>query len=129
AAAILFLLYREQVISSATRPRRPFKLSSYLIAKGLAIFLVGVLLVFATPSGLGLMGTLHFVIPGLALTGYLVWTEAREGEGSFGDRLRRLSGLLLPFVLGVSLPIALFLTPYLLSRSTVDFYRGVFVLP
>jgi len=75
------------------------------------------------------MEIFHFLIPAVTICLTLLWLELREGHENLLIRARKLFGLTMPFCLGVGIPIGLFLTPYFLSDSTADFYRGVFVLP
>ena len=127
-AVFLFLTYREQVLSNrGARDSKP-GFSSFIL-KGF-IYLAFLGAVFALiHSRLGAMEIFHFLIPAVAISGLLLWLEYKEGEGSLPGRLSRLSKLLIPFCLGVVIPIALFLIPYVLSNSVSDFYRGVFVSP
>jgi hypothetical protein len=129
AGAILFLIYREQLLSPSTGNPQPYKLSSFLIFKGAFFILFVVLLIFPILAHMAPMEVLHFLIPGSTVIGYLLWTEAREARGAFRQRLGSLFRLLRPFVLGIAAPVALFLTPYLLSGSMLDLYRGLFLLP
>ncbi|MEO8257042.1 MAG: glycosyltransferase family 39 protein [Acidobacteriota bacterium] len=72
---------------------------------------------------------LHFVVPVAAACAFLVWSEIAWGRRPVWPRLSRLCWLVLPFLAGVVLPIALFLVPYARSHALGDFYRGVFITP
>jgi hypothetical protein len=73
---------------------------------------------------------LHFVVPGAAIAALLSATEWRDPVGlPLVARVRRLARLVGPFVLGVALPTALFLVPYVASGSVGALVHGVFVEP
>ena len=72
---------------------------------------------------------LHFVVPVAAVSGFLVWSEIAWGRRPLGPRLVRLCRLVLPFLAGVAIPIAVFLIPYARTHALGDFYRGVFIAP
>ncbi len=128
AAVLLFLLFREQTLTEddadADSPSAAFK----LLSGGALLVFCGLLasLVSRRPSAFGL---LHFLVPGLALAAFLLWNESRLRHGGFRRRWRRLRRLGLPFGLGVVLPIAVFLVPYLTSSALPELWNGVFILP
>lgn len=129
AAVFLFLTYREQTLSvDETKHSEPI-CSSFVVLKGLIFFFFLGLLVLLLRSRLGAMEIFHFLIPSVAICGSLLWLELRKRQGSLPLRVKRLSSLLMPFCLGVTIPIALFLIPYILTNSVSDLYRGVVVLP
>jgi hypothetical protein len=124
-AAIMFLLYREQLEHRGTQGR------SLLVLGTKAVF--GVLFVTAL-AGLvaarpGATDLLHFFAPGASLIALLLWTEWSDGRGPAGERMRRTVHLMWPFVIGVVLPLALFISPYVLSGSVGAWYEGVLVAP
>jgi hypothetical protein len=128
AGVLLFLLYREQVLSVGSRPadRRSslfllFKVALCAMLVALVARLVGV--------QLELIDALHFVFPSLGVAAVLIWFEFREGAGAAGQRFRRLFRLVVPFAAGAALPVALYLLPYALTDSIPDIVRGVFVVP
>jgi hypothetical protein len=71
----------------------------------------------------------QFVVPGTAIAALLVRNEWAQPAGDSRTRFRRLFQLLIPFVAGVLLPVAVFLVPYLRSGSAEALAYGVFVLP
>ena len=71
----------------------------------------------------------QFVVPGAALSSLLVWNEWTRPAGGSRTRFTTLARLLAPVLVGVALPIALFLVPYVASGSVGAFGYGVFVLP
>ena len=106
--------------------------------RGVSALLVvesGAMLAFVACLVLLIRSRLHpsevaqFVLPGAAVAAVLVWNEATQGRGSFVSRLRALLRSIGPFALGVSIPIALLVAPYLAAGAMPDLYRGVLVLP
>ncbi len=71
----------------------------------------------------------HFVVPGLALGLLLLTRESSAASLESGARFRNLFRLVLPFLAGVAVPIALFLIPYVMSHSLHNIYDGIFVIP
>jgi hypothetical protein len=71
----------------------------------------------------------QFVVPGALVAALLVRNEWTEPAGESRARFATLARLLVPFLAGVALPVALFLVPYARSGSLGAFVNGVFVLP
>jgi hypothetical protein len=129
AAAVLFLTFREQTLSSGGAGDRRTVPCLFLLIKLIGVFLFLAGLMTLLQWRLNLMEIFHFLIPQVAICGILLWSEWREGKGPFLVRVRILSGLLLPFGIGAVIPIALFIAVYLSTDSLADLYRGIFVLP
>jgi Dolichyl-phosphate-mannose-protein mannosyltransferase len=124
-AAVTFLLYREQLQQRSTEERSLV----VFLAKAVfgTLFVTGLAgLVVASP---GTTEFLHFFVPGTALIAVLLWTEWSDGRGAVGERTRGAALLIVPFLLGMLLPIALFITPYVVTGSVGAWYQGVFVAP
>ena len=103
--------------------------------RGYATFATGSLLLFVLaliavvrgrPSAPDLI---QFVLPGAVVAGLLVRNEWTVPAGSSEHRVRVLVRLLAPFLLGVLLPVVLYLVPYALTGALGAFAHGVFVLP
>jgi hypothetical protein len=128
AAVFFFLVYREQLLASAKPRRRREGIAWVLYSKIVlgASFLAGlvVLLVEHVTS----MNLVHYMLPGLAIVGFLVWSESRYGAEGWAERCRGLLRLLLPFALGVALPLALFVVPYALAGALPELFHDVFLL-
>ena len=139
AGALLFLVYLEQESEAEAPPsgmpndaeRRAGGGMGYaaFVGAGLLTFLAGLIAVVGLEGQVDF--TLHFVVPGGALVVALLANERRVNEtrGASGDRFRTLFRLVGPFVLGVVLPVALFIAPYVATGAVDDFVRGVFVTP
>jgi len=131
AGALLFFVWHEHQAahdrgsSAAARPDRWY---AFIVAAALAIFVVTLVeLVAGLPSH---SRFLHFVLPGTLLAAILVEMEWRRPPGvSSAVRFRFLAALVGSFLLGVALPIALFLVPYVAAHAVGDLVRGVFVAP
>jgi hypothetical protein len=137
AAALLFLVYREQDLRREASPRgtQPPHVRGPIGARAFSLFSTGALVAFVLalvmlirdrPTSAGL---LHFVLPGAALSGYLVVSEWRLRAGDSGARFVSLLGSVGAIALGLATPIALFLVPYALNSGLAAFFHGVFVLP
>ncbi|MEQ1855445.1 MAG: glycosyltransferase family 39 protein [Longimicrobiales bacterium] len=98
------------------------------VAAGLCAYFVLVLALIR--AHLDLASLVHFAVPSLALVGVAAWRIARAPvDGDAASRLNRLARLVAPVLLGVALPIALLLVPYVASGSVGALVDGVFVLP
>ncbi len=130
AAALLFLVYREQELAATagglSRPGRG-RAAGFRLATAAALAIFCVLLVAIVPKRM--MELLHFAAPGVGLCLFLLARERQLTSDAGGERWRRLLGLTLPFLAGVALPIAIFLVPYAASGSLDDLNRGLAVLP
>lgn len=71
----------------------------------------------------------QFVVPGTAIAALLARNEWRQPAGASGARLGALARLLAPFLLGVALPVLVFLVPYVQSGALGALFNGVIVLP
>jgi hypothetical protein len=71
----------------------------------------------------------QFVLPSAAIAALLARNEWAIPAGDSGRRASTLARLLAPFLLGVALPIALYLIPYASTGAVGAFVHGVFVLP
>jgi len=129
AAVFFFLVYREQLLASAKPRRRREGIAWVLYSKIVlgASFLAG--LVVLIVEHMTWMNLAHYLLPGLVIVGFLVWSESRYGAERWAERCRGLLRLLLPFALGVALPLALFVVPYALAGVLPDLFREVFLLP
>lgn len=126
AAGAVALLYDEQQTREG-RPASPGRGYLCLVALFAAALVGGLLLLVR--RRLGVQEVFHFVLPGAALAGLLLWGEATAGGGPLTARAKGAARRLAPFGAGLLVPIALFLVPYAFSGSLGDFLRGVFVLP
>ena len=131
AAALLFFVWHEYQVAHGRAPAagaRPPRWYAILVAAALALFVVMLVKLVAGLSGHSRF--LHFVLPGTLLAAFLGDMEWRRPPGiSSATRFRFLAALVGSFLLGVALPIALFLVPYVATHAVGDLVRGVFVAP
>jgi hypothetical protein len=129
AAVLLFLAYREQVLTSGRPEARTGRPHAFLAAKiagaGVFLALLGALWRLRPDP----MSFVHFVLPGAAIGAFVVWSEWKHGRGAAGERWRGLLRLWAPFAIGAAIPVALFLVPYVLAGAVPDLFRGVFLQP
>lgn len=127
-AALLFLAYHEQDCARARNESsagdRGASVLLTFAALAFDVVLIGLVREHLTPDAL-----VQFIVPGAALSALLVWREWRAPSTPWRTRADGLLRLGLPFVLGLLLPIALALIPYVASASIGALVNGVFVLP
>ena len=128
AAVLLFLIFVEQ----DRRPRRADGrrgISAYgLVVAAFAFLCVAVVgsLIQTHPGGAELV---TFMLPVVSVAAFVVFAEAGvEGAPALG-RIKTVLRLALPFLAGAAVPIAVLLTPYVVTGSVGDLLNGVFVLP
>ncbi|MGB0036972.1 MAG: hypothetical protein WBP79_15995, partial [Candidatus Acidiferrales bacterium] len=129
AAIILFLLFREQSITSAgsqeSRERDRFYSAALLI--GLSLFVWKITALIHKLPGVAELAC--FVLP---ILGLVVLLLRREFAGVGGRSSRRLAAFLkmfAPFAVGAAAPVFLFMIPYFLSGSVHFLFNGTFILP
>ncbi len=122
AGALLFLTFLEQNEAGADSTKenawgyRAFTLS------GLALFLGT--LIYVIHTRLTRAEFYHFLFPSAAVVAAILWGERRTSAGS-GQRFRSLVRMVIPFVCGLSIPVALFLAPYALSGAMGSLISGM----
>lgn len=129
AAALLFLLFHEQMLAAAKPRQRAGRASGSLILTGLIGVTIAGLLLLLVRRHFQPMVLFNCVVPGVAVCGVLVWNEWRVGGAPVGARLLGLTAKVAPFALGVVLPVLLFLVPFARGGGLDELVRGVFVLP
>jgi hypothetical protein len=103
--------------------------------RGYAAFATVALLVFVAGLASVVRGRpsapdlIQFVLPGAVIAALLVRNEWTRPAGASIGRARTLARLLVPFLAGLLVPVALYLVPYALSGALGAFAHGVFVLP
>jgi 4-amino-4-deoxy-L-arabinose transferase-like glycosyltransferase len=129
AGVLLYLVFQAHALArddaGPTAPR----------AGAYGAFVTAALIVFLAALAALVRHQLHapevaqFILPGAAIAMLLVRNEWSLPAGGNRARFAGLARLLGPFLIGVALPVALFLVPYLRSGSVDAFANGVFVLP
>jgi hypothetical protein len=129
AAVSLFFLFREQCLadSRSDAAHERSRLYRLTVAVGSAIFLV--LLFKLLKDGPARSELVYFFLPPLALIALLLSREFTGTREPDRKRFATLMRMLLPFAVGVALPIAIFLVPYYFSGSLGALFHGVFIVP
>jgi len=129
AGVLLFLVFRAHALARAEHRESGERSTGY------AVFVTGALAAFVAALTVLVRHQFHapelaqFVMPSVLIAVLLVRNEWREQAGPSAARFAGLARLLLPFLLGVVLPVALFLVPYVRSNSVGALVNGLFVLP
>lgn len=129
AGVLLFLVFHAHAQSRAV--------SNLSVRRGVgyAVFISTALVLFVAALVLLVRHQLHpaevvqFVLPGVLISGLLVRNEWTQPAGASAVRFRVLVRLLVPFLAGLALPVALFLVPYVRDGAVGSFVHGVFVVP
>jgi hypothetical protein len=127
AAALLFLAFREQMVRS-TRPAHRSEAVWYRVFLVLSVFSYEALLLVLLRMQANVATYLYFWLPNFALGATIVWYEFYMGA-NHGRRFSFLFRELALFGAGVALPVAAFLTPYVLTGSLSQFFTGLLTQP
>jgi hypothetical protein len=128
AVAALYVIFFEQRRSERSEVRRQTQpLCTGFVITGLALFVCGVMSIVGVTSHWP--GWLTFVVPAATLAGFLAW---REWKLRHHDARQRLLHLLVDggwFAVGLIVPVAFFLIPYVVTGSFEQWLEGVFIQP
>jgi hypothetical protein len=127
AGALLFLAFREQMSRSAKSTDFSEKVL-YRVFLILSVLSYEVLLLALLRTQANAATYLDFWFPNLAIGATIVWYEFYV-EGNHDRRFSFLFRELSLFGAGIALPIAAFLTPYLLTRSLSQFFIDLLIQP
>jgi hypothetical protein len=129
AGALLFLVYQAHAESRAAAgpDARPAGAYALLVSAALATFVAT--LVMLVRHQLHAAEVAHFVFPSALVGALLVWNEWSIPAGANRARFVALARLVGPFLLGVAIPVTLFLVPYLWTGAVGALVNGVFILP
>jgi hypothetical protein len=127
AAALIFLIFREQVLNGGVgtqRWRSGYVYSVFSVA-GLVAFLAMIVLLMR--HRFDDREFVHFFLPSAMLVGLLIWRELhRPYSTEDSRRFASLLGMVAPFIIGVAIPISFFLVPYFMSGTLDTLIHGVF---
>jgi 4-amino-4-deoxy-L-arabinose transferase-like glycosyltransferase len=128
AAVFLFFIFLEQAGSQLQSS------SSRLSSAGYSIFITAgllafVLVLFKTVASANPAYVAHFVLPGISIALYLLWSEFNYSHGPIRNRFRQFSRLVFPVLAGFLVPIVVFLIPYARAGALHSFLVGVFISP
>jgi len=129
AAAFLFLMYREQRLTQEAALDQEKQSAGFFVLKILfGLLFIGFLLVLIKPQ-LGPSEFINLMLPVVSVWAFLIWSEWTFRRGPLTGRLKILLRLLLPYCVGVLIPIAVFLIPYIQTGSIESLVNGVFTIP
>lgn len=128
AGVLLFLAFREAVLSEAGPEGAPGRSTKYRLALGAALLGFVGALTWLVATRLAVSEAVHFVVPGAVLAAF-VYRESATRTATDGARFAALARLVGPFLAGCALPILIFLVPYLVSASLPALVHGLFLAP
>ena len=131
AGVLLFLVYAAHDRSRAAQPAgvAPARGVAYALTVSACLLTFCLALVLLAANQPRLAEVVHFVVPGALVSWLLIRNEWSQPAGASLPRFRALAGVLVPFVAGVAIPVAIFLVPYLRAHAVGALINGVFVLP
>jgi hypothetical protein len=125
AGAFLFFIFREQSITNEENRGLPARVRFYSATTTLALLVFLALLFSLIHKVPGIRGLIYFFLPAFCLVALLLAREFAGIAGQDRERFARLTGMCLPFGVGVAIPLVAFLVPYVLSGSVHDLIHGL----
>jgi hypothetical protein len=129
AGVLLYLVFRAHALARAQSRGATDRSTGYALFVTAAVLAFVAALVVLVRKQFHAPELAQFVMPSALIGALLVRNEWSEPAGRSRLRFAGLARLLAPFLIGVTLPVALFLVPYLRSGSVGALVNGVFVLP
>ncbi len=129
AGALLFFVFQAHAESRSAATANGHHGRAYALAVTAAMSMFVVTLVLIVRHRLYAAEVAHFVLPGTLVAAFLIWNEWAVASGTSRARFLAMARLLGPFILGVTIPVVIFLVPYLASNALGALVNGVFVLP
>jgi hypothetical protein len=129
AAVLLFLVFRAHALSRNAMDRDPRQGRAYAAFATASLVLFVTALFGLVRARAHLHDLIQLVLPGASVALLLIHREWSIPGGSNRARFASLARLLVPFLCGVAIPIAVFVVPYLRSGSLGALIHGVFVQP
>lgn len=129
AGALLHLVYEAHRRSLAGADASKDRAWGYalFVSAGLALFSLALLGVVRRQLHVGEF--IQFVVPGALVTGFLLWNEWSHPAGPSAARFAVLARLIGPFAIGLIIPVAVFLIPFIRGGAVTALMTGVFILP
>ena len=129
AGVLLFLVFHAHAQARAAAGREAPRGIGYQLFVSVSLLLFVAVLWALVRHQLGVPEVVQFVLPGALVAALLVRNEWTLPAGTSSARFASLVRLLGPFLLGLALPVALFLVPYALTGALGAWAQGVFILP
>jgi hypothetical protein len=129
AGVLLFLVFHAHALARSTSgvDHRRGPMYATFVSASLLLFVAA--LYSVVRRQLHAPEFVQFFVPGVLLAAFLIRNEWTQPAGPSGARFELLVRLLVPFLAGVVVPIALYLVPYAREGALPAFVHGVFVLP
>ena len=129
AGVLLFLLFHVHAMSRSTAGANASRSPGYATFVSISLLLFVAALVSLVRHQLHPSEFIQFVVPGALLAGFLIRNEWTQPAGASQARFAALARLLVPFLAGVGVPVALFVLAYARAGAVPALIHGVFVVP
>ena len=128
AGVLLFAVFQahEESRRTAGAPARRAPAYSTFATLSLLCFVAALFMVVR--HGLHPAEVIQFVLPGTVVAAFLIRNEWVNPAGDSRARFTALARLLVPFLLGVAVPVAFFLVPFVRGHALEPLFNGVFLL-
>ena len=129
AGVFLFFVFREQSITNDENHSLVVRgrVYSAILTIILGIFIALLFSMFLRTSGI--RGVIYFVLPACFLVSLIIVKEFAGIAGTDRQRFMRLLSMCAPFGLGISVPVIVFLVPYILSGAVHNLMLGLVAAP
>ncbi|NUP70770.1 MAG: hypothetical protein HOQ16_06110 [Gemmatimonadaceae bacterium] len=128
AGVLLFLVHQEQEQSGRVPGTTERRASAYGLFTTASLVVFAAALVLLVRRQLYLAELIQFVLPGAILAALLIHGEWVRGALPSRARFVELGRLLVPFLSGVALPVAVFLVPFIRAGAVGALVNDVFLL-
>lgn len=129
AGALLFFVFQAHEQSRASAGAGARRGRSYVMFVTASLLAFTAVLLAVVRYQLRAPEVVQFLLPGTLIAALLIWTEWAEPAGDSRTRFLILARMLVPFLLGFALPVALFLIPFARGHAFGALFNGVFVVP
>ena len=129
AGVLLFFVFQAHALARAAAGARAERGTAYAAFVSASLLLFVAALYSVVRRQLHAPEFVQFCVPGALLAALLIRNEWTQPAGPSGARFALLARVLVPFLAGVVLPIALYLVPYARDGTLPAFVHGVFVVP
>ena len=128
AGVLLFAVFQAHEESRETAGATARRAPAYSTFATLSLLCFVAALVMVVRHGLYPAEVIQFVLPGTVVAGFLIRNEWVNPAGDSRARFTALARLLVPFLLGLAVPVAFFLVPFVRGHALEPLFNGVFLL-
>ncbi|HWZ59868.1 MAG TPA: glycosyltransferase family 39 protein [Gemmatimonadaceae bacterium] len=128
AAVLLFAVFDEQETDRVAAGEGRPTVTWYTLLSDAALVLYAVAVAWLV-RGQGVDAFVQYALPSAAVSALLIWREHTARRALPVVRAARLVGIIGPFMVGVAIPVLVFLVPYARSGAVGALLRGVFITP